>query len=38
VARIGRELLERGTFEEMDEKAIPYPEANAFFIRRDRGV
>ena len=38
VARIGRELLERGTFKEMDEKAIPYPEANAFFIRRDRGV
>lgn len=35
---IGRELLESGTYEEMGEKAIPYPEANALFMRRDSGV
>ena len=35
VRRIGRELLESGTYSSMTERAIPYPEANALFTCSD---
>jgi 2-methylisocitrate lyase-like PEP mutase family enzyme len=38
VDSIGRELLECGTYDNIGEKAIPYPEANALFMRRDSGM
>jgi len=31
VRRIGRELLERGTYASIAEEAIPYPEVNHLF-------
>ena len=34
VRRIGRELLESGTYDPIAEGAVPYPEANALFDRR----
>ena len=33
VRRVGQELIEEGTYSSMADGAVPYPEANAFFVR-----
>lgn len=37
VRRIGRELIEEGTYSSMADGAVPYPEVNALFERASRG-
>jgi 2-methylisocitrate lyase-like PEP mutase family enzyme len=37
VGRIGRELVEEGTYSAMSDGAVPYPEANALFARAPEG-
>ena len=37
VGRIGRELVEEGTYSTMSDGAVPYPKANALFARAREG-
>ncbi|CAA9437908.1 MAG: Carboxyvinyl-carboxyphosphonate phosphorylmutase [uncultured Rubrobacteraceae bacterium] len=37
LGRIGRELVEEGTYSEISHNAVPYPEANALFARAPEG-
>ena len=37
VGRIGRELVEEGTYSAMSDGAVPYPQANALFARASEG-